>query len=624
MVHPQGVNDDDHLDVVGEKLLLDVSKAPDRLGRHGTLDAGFLKRFLSCGLRERLAGHWPTLRNTPSPRAAAGDEKHFNALVRTEPPRKRTGLDRQFLNRFPSHRHTIAAGRQRATELFEQFELIYERHFGRHLPAFGGAVQRVTREIELKLECDRQALPLIHQHPLLAHAELRKQSQLTIYYDTPATVLKKHGLTLRVRSSENRFIQTLKSAPDGVGLVSRDEFECDVRSIEPEIDALNLPALDRLRHGGQLAKFNPIMSSQVERTTWHLDRRNGKIQVDLDEGTISAGEHAQDFCELEFELIEGVPASLLMVARSIADEVPVRIGVLTKSERGALVSRGKIDRVHKAGPVHVCPEMTVGEAFATIVSACLKHYRLNEPLVIGGRHGAALHQARVAVRQLRSAISLFKPAVADVEYQHLRQEIRWFSTELGDARNLDVFLGRETGQRDRAELVLRRERAYDQVVDAMNSSKLARLEIDLVGWAALGAWRAGKLAKTPISAFATSRLDLLWKSIALAGPRIEQMDETTRHDLRIEVKKMRYAVEFLRQLYPQARGARKAFTSAIGALQESLGKLNDLAVAKTLGSSPAEDGWLIGSFDERRHLGASEDALRELVRIGPFWRGRKS
>jgi CHAD domain-containing protein len=98
------------------------------------------------------------------------------------------------------------------------------------------------------------------------------------------------------------------------------------------------------------------------------------------------------------------------------------------------------------------------------------------------------------------------------------------------------------------------------------------------------------------------------------------MDESTRHGLRIQVKKMRYAIEFLGNLYPHSRGSQKRFATAVEHLQELLGKLNDLATAKMIAGGPVEDDWLIGSFEERRHLLAAEDAYRDLLKVGAFWR----
>ena len=481
----------------------------------------------------------------------------------------------------------------------------------------------MTLEIELKLEIDPRDLQLIGQDPFLAGAESRSNQQLTIYYDTPETKLKKHGFTLRVRSAGGRFTQTIKPISDSVGLVAREEIECEVASIQPDLGSLSRHPFRALLDNGELDRLQPIVRSDVNRTSWKLDRANGQVQIDLDHGTVSAGERSDEFAELEFELLDGRPESLFAAARRLSDYVPVRLGVLTKAERGFLLAAGSSGKINKVAPVRVRPDMTVAESFEMIVHACLKHYRLNETLVINERKAGALHQARVAMRRLRSAFSLFRPAIEDVEFQHLRHELRWFTGQLGDARNLDVYLERDLEEQERARLIRKREKAYDKVAEAMDSSNFRRLLIDLVGWTALGAWRSGKMATRPIESFAEHRLDRLWESIAGADGRLARMDESTRHELRIQVKKLRYAIEFLRGLYPHARAAEKRFASAVAELQETLGKLNDLITASTLSTAPAEEGWLIGSLDERRHVRAAEEALREALQVGPFWRRRK-
>lgn len=478
-------------------------------------------------------------------------------------------------------------------------------------------------EIELKLEVDPDDLPLLRADHVLAGAKARSNHQVTVYYDTPGTILKKHGLTLRVRSVGGKFIQTVKPISDSVGLVAREEIECEIESMTPDLKQLSSHSIHSILSGGKARKLEPTICSDVTRTSWMIDGHGSGIQVDLDHGTISAGEHSDSFAELEFELRDGPPASLIVAARRLSDEVPVRLGVLTKAERGSLVATDSLNRVHKAVPVHVRTDMTVAEAFEAIVHACLKHYRLNEPLVIRTCNAEALHQARVGMRRLRSAFTLFRPAIEDVEYQHLRHELRWFTAQLGDARNLDVYLERDLDEDHRAKAVRKREEAYDEVIDAMNSNKLRRLLIDLVGWTAIGAWRTGKMAQRPVSTFANRRLDRLWKSIAGAGADLAQMDEDTRHKLRIQTKKLRYAVEFLRGLYPQAHATEKQFADAVEELQEALGKLNDIATAKALGAPDRSDGWLIGSLDERKYVIASEEAFRKMLKAGAFWRAEK-
>lgn len=484
----------------------------------------------------------------------------------------------------------------------------------------------MAREIELKLEVDPDDLALVRQVPLLADSASRTDHQVTLYYDTPETVLKKHGFTLRVRSVGGKFIQTVKPMSDAVGLLSREEIECEVKSDKPDLSGLDGHPIRSLLSRHKAKHLEPMIRSDVTRTSWHIDRRHGNasMQVDLDHGTITAGEHCEEFAELELELIDGPPSSLVVTARRLSDHAPVRLGVLTKAERGFMVADNKSHRVHKAAAVHVHSDMTIAEAFETIVHACLRHYRLNEPLVLRKSKAEALHQARVAMRRLRSAFTLFRPAVEDIEFEHLRHELRWFTAQLGHARNLDVYLERDLQAEERDRMIVQREKTYDAIADAMNSHRFRRLLIDLVGWTAIGAWRSSKRAQRSVESFANRRLDRLWHGITAAGRDVAGMNEGDRHELRIQGKKMRYAVEFLRGLYPHMHGAEKRFATAIEDLQESLGKLNDIATAKTLGALPTGDGWLIGSLDERRHLAAAEEALRELRRTGPFWRMKEA
>lgn len=486
----------------------------------------------------------------------------------------------------------------------------------------------VTREIELKLEIAPGDVVRLRRHPLLDPAGANAQPQLTVYYDTPAGGLQALGFSLRVRSAGKSFVQTVKPTSDSAGLVIRDEYESAVCSIEPELDALSAGPLRSLRRAGQLDRLEPVLRSQVLRTSWTVEIGGGRVRFDLDEGEMTAGGAAQRFNELELELLAGEPACLVGAARAIAELVPVRIGVLSKAERGALLARGAFERAVKAAPVRVAKGMSVAEAFEVMVHACLKHYRLNEPLVIARRDASALHQSRVALRRLRSAFTLFKSVIADDEYQFLREELRWFTNQLGDARNLDVFLERNLPDAERQPLIARREAAYDQVAAAMSAQRSRMLLLELVGWTAFGPWRSGQRAHRRVEAYAASRLDRLWKSITVVGHDLAALDEETRHELRIQIKKLRYAIEFLRGLYPAARRVEKRFAAAVADLQESLGKLNDLAIARTLVTAAlAEDEWLVGppqDEPQQLHLREAERAFRQLEKAGPFWRAARS
>lgn len=440
--------------------------------------------------------------------------------------------------------------------------------------------------------------------------------QSSTYFDTPDKKLRTRGYTLRVRKVGGRFIQTLKSTGNGAGLFQRGEWEYEIEGQEPDPDKLLHTPLAQF----DVSQLVPVIHSQVRRASCRFHEPDGEVELALDEGVTRAGRCEAPLSEIEIELIHGAPAAVLGLARQIARRIPVKLGVMSKAERGFALADGSLGKVMKAEPVPVEATMTLAEGFAAIVSACLRHFRMNEPLVISQRSSFALHQARVAMRRLRSAMSLFRPVINDARFPKLRDELRWFTRELGDARNLDVFLERERSRDEDLPLEERREAAYDRVIAEMDSERVRTLLLDLVEWSMLGEWRNSTSAQQPFEPYASSRIDRLWHQIAHSD-EIRAMDEDERHRLRIRIKKLRYALDFMDLIYVEQGARKRKFANAVEQLQEALGHLNDRAVARILVGA---DDWPIEpiepSADEDALLKAAAHALSKMHRIGPFWR----
>ena len=71
---------------------------------------------------------------------------------------------------------------------------------------------------------------------------------------------------------------------------------------------------------------------------------------------------------------------------------------------------------------------------------CLSHAVLNEASALKGEDPEGIHQMRVALRRLRSALGLFRDLMPADQYDFLAGEVKWLAGELGNARNWDVFL----------------------------------------------------------------------------------------------------------------------------------------------------------------------------------------
>lgn len=492
----------------------------------------------------------------------------------------------------------------------------------------------MEREVELKLELAEADAARLHQHPLLAKHEPSTASQTSIYYDTPVAALAGAGFSLRIRKKNDRFVQTVKRvAAASAGLYDRDEWEVMLSRPKPDLDALAATPLPGSVGKEALSALEPVSKVVVERTIWNVPVGSSQVEVVLDGGQVRSGKRREPIVELEAELKAGDPAALFEVVKAIAETVPVKLGVRTKHERGRTLASGEAPKARKAEPIELDDTMDVRKGFVSIVSACLRQFRLNEQLVLDQRDPAALHQMRVAMRRLRSALTLFRPAISDERYEPLREELRWFTDQIGAARNQDVLLTRfgnlkgNTGKRVAERLETARDQAYAQVEEALSSRRFQFLMLELVEWLQLGIWRASELASQPIAKFAAAALDRRWRRVKRGGRGMAQLSPDPLHRLRIEGKKLRYALDFFAGLYPERRAAKrhKKATAALAELQEVLGDLNDEATAGEIlpelfkGDSEALAA-VSAPSGKSASMKSAVVAHRDLMKVGTFWR----
>ena len=195
---------------------------------------------------------------------------------------------------------------------------------------------------------------------------------------------------------------------------------------------------------------------------------------------------------------------------------------------------------------------------------------------------------------------------------------RWkaLAADLGGARDWDVFLDETLapleeafpGDSDLATIRRKGERAkagagksagsaltrmeYSQLLLAF-SAALFRVKLSAVE----GKGRASRLS---LGKFAARRLEKRTDCIRLLLREHRKMNAEHRHDLRIEFKKLRYALEFFAPLISGKRLS--AFQSSLSRIQDILGTLNDQVTASRLikemhpkgDEVPLTRGWIAG------------------------------
>jgi triphosphatase len=476
----------------------------------------------------------------------------------------------------------------------------------------------MAREIELKLEVDRAHVASLRSHPLFREEPHRAQ-QASVYFDTPKGKLRQRGWVLRVRRNGDCWIQTIKHSGDSAGLFDRDEWESEVAGPQPDLEAITGTPLHELVKARQFRRLAPVLRTEVMRSTWVARPRGATIEVTYDEGLVEAGGAVEPIHELELELKAGSVDTLFATAKRISADIPVKLGVLAKSERGFILADGRSGKPVKATRVELDRSPSIADGFAAIVTACLKHFRLNEPLLISRRDSEALHQLRVAIRRIRSALWLFRPAVKGSEFTRASDRLRRFTRELGTARNIDVILA-SLREDDPARDQLERDRRllYGRILRKLNSRAFRNFVIDLLAWTYIGEWRNGVKAGKPLIPFAKKRLDRLWRRIDERAADLSRLSDLERHRLRIDTKKIRYALQFLEEPFRTAGDDQDEFAAAAEGVQDSLGYLNDLATRERL-IGEANLPWLI-DMEAAQYLRAAKRHLRKLRKIGPYWR----
>ncbi|HMN93265.1 MAG TPA: CYTH and CHAD domain-containing protein [Hydrogenophaga sp.] len=466
----------------------------------------------------------------------------------------------------------------------------------------------MARETELKLSLRASDLPRLLAHPLLQVRPAARRL-LNTYYDTPALDLMRERIALRERRIGRRTWLTVKTAGSSAGgLSQRQEWEAPTRAGTLDVGRLVTDSelasqLQRLR-----PRLVPLFHTDFGRRTWVLEHRQSRIEVALDQGEIRTGGSGQTrrlpLLELELELLDGHPADLIDLAHTLSLGSPQQTGTgiwmypddRSKAERGLHLFTG--ERLQPASPQAQVLDAQAHprQAWRDTAWSCLAQLQANTGALL--QHDFAqglpdpefIHQARVALRRLRTGLRLFAPWLPGRFARHWSGTWQTLARQLGEARNWDVLateglpglLG-ETPPTDAlrwtAWVEQRRTEANRQVVQALTDPRHTQQLLAFMH-AVLSLPAPGPRAHARTDAWASRSLMAPHRRLVQQARHALQAGPEARHALRIAVKRLRYAVGFLGALAPAAL-ARRGLPRLTRA-QEWLGQLNDLDQARLL------------------------------------------
>lgn len=304
------------------------------------------------------------------------------------------------------------------------------------------------QEIELKLALptsDPQGLARrLARTPLLARRKPTQQPLHNIYYDTPGQHLHQEQVALRLRrvgsGADTQWRQTLKMGGRSDSALShRGEWEAPLAGAELSREALEAtpwPEFDP--DGSRFKALAPCLVTAFERTSWTVRQRGGSVvEVSLDIGQVVAGGQCAPLCELELELVAGEPAALFEVARQLARSVAVLPLNASKSERGYALLQNRLMQPLRARPPALAAGMALPLAAQVVLREMFCQFTSNLNLLSQSDDPETLHQARVGWRRFKSAVRLFKPALAADQMPDW-QPLAPLLAFIGELRDIDV------------------------------------------------------------------------------------------------------------------------------------------------------------------------------------------
>ncbi|MCA8279259.1 CHAD domain-containing protein [Burkholderia cepacia] len=400
--------------------------------------------------------------------------------------------------------------------------------------------------------------------------------------------------------------------------VAPDTTGCPEAGMQPESSALRLV-------------------SERRRGRW-ADDSGVVVEMTLDDVTLHrGGEPPRRYVELrlaapDWETLAARTAALhalFAAARELSGAWPAFVQLTSVIDRACAAEPAASGPV-KAQPVDLTGVRTQRAALFALSGDITAQWLGNEGGVLEYDDPEFVHQMRVALRRLRTLMRFF-PRFADRQWRDtLGVDMHWLAALLGTVRDWDVFAteslpaliaadggdGEWNGTLDaaRAQCVA----ARGELRQALHSARYARLTLGWLEWLGSLALPHAEDGDAPsLRRHATKRVRRLFGDL-YASPSLTSLDTAARHQVRIDAKRLRYALEFFASL--ASRRTRTETVKTLARVQSVLGEANDTIVAlhhlEKLAAPPYQLGFVRG-YGAALEQRAARDAETLLASLRP-------
>ena len=483
-------------------------------------------------------------------------------------------------------------------------------------------------EIELKFQIPQEKRELIFkalQRKNVQHKHLKAH-----YFDNDSFQLSQHSVSLRQRLENEIWIQTIKVATPHYfqrieieeTIETNDELRLDQyqknKQIPKDIRQLLLKIKDQL---------NIQFETEIERSTALFNFQNSQIEIALDRGSIFTTKNNSnlDIYEIEFELKQGSIQDLVSFILPRIKRYGLWLDIRNKAQQGFKLAQNILDNpVQFQSDVTIDPKNSTEIALRKIVSNCLQHLLPNSTAIASENFNSNhIHQARVAIRRLRSALKTFSHWSKHIDLSW-ETELRQLFRTLGTSRDLNVIQEELIPQLEQVGAPSFKIEAHSNNENSKTSAMFRSLNFNHLILSLLqfihqqlhdDSRSAQKVAK--------KQLSQLHQQIQIDTKHFLDLDSESQHRTRKRLKRLRYSIEFVVTLYNKQES--RAFIKALKPAQESLGKFNDLCVTeqilKQYVMAQPEIWFALGWIASQKQIWLlqSQRDLSQFIQAKPFW-----
>lgn len=250
---------------------------------------------------------------------------------------------------------------------------------------------------------------------------------------------------------------------------------------------------------------------------------------------------------------------------------------------------------HRPEPVSVASDEPMGEAGRRVLHFHLQRMLYHEPGARGGGRVEAVHDMRVAVRRMVTALDVFGGAYRGKARRRMQREMQLMEDVLAGVRDLDVNIAQaetylETlpwdARPDLEQMIVDwkdlRENNRSRLLRYLDSPRYAEFAERMLEFCETpdaDRSRSDKASPIVVAHAAPAIIYVRYEAIRAYESVIDEVPVATLHDVRSEVRRMRYVLEFFKDvLGPESR----ELVELCIRVQDHLGVLQDADITSEL------------------------------------------